>query len=116
MEIIEIREVHWEPLSLYQKVNVQSFSQRALLGYMNRNGYMRDPIYGGAFSLLREFESYVGIPLVIQKETDDKVAREIYEIANNAKLGRYDRFALSQNFIRETKHELEEERKGGKGK
>lgn len=113
IETIEIREVHWEPLSLYQKVNVQSFSQRALLGYMNKNGYLRDPIYGGAFSLLREFESYVGIPLVIQKETDDEIAKEIYEIANNAKLGRYDRFALSQNFIRETKVELESERKGG---
>lgn len=116
METIEIREVHWEPLSLYQKANVQSLSQRALLGYMNKNGYLRDPIYGGAFSLLREFESYVGIPLVIQKETDDEIAKEIYEIANNAKLGRYDRFALSQSFIRETKHELEEERKGGKWK
>lgn len=116
VDIIEIRRVHWEPLSLYQKVNVQSLSQRALLGYMNRNGYLRDPIYGGAFSLLREFESYVGIPLVIQRETDDEVSKEIYEIANNAKLGRYDRFALSQNFIRETKVELESERKGGKGK
>lgn len=116
IDTIEIREVHWEPLSLYQKVNVQSFSQRALLGYMNRNGYLRDPIYGGAFSLLRDFESYVGIPLVIQKEIDDEVAMEIYTIANNAKLGQYDRFALSQNFIRETKAELESERKGGKGK
>ena len=116
MDIIEIREVHWEPLSLYQKVNVQSFSQRALLGYMNRNGYLRDPIYGGAFALLREFESYVGIPLVIQRETDDEVAIEIYEIANNAKLGRYDRYVLPQNFIRETRVELESERKGGKGK
>ena len=114
METIEIREVHWEPLSLYQKVNVQSFSQRALLGYMNRNGYLRDPIYGGAFNLLRDFENYVGIPIVTQGATDDDVAKEIYEIANNAKLGKYDRFALTQNFIRETKVELEEERKGGK--
>ena len=114
METIKIREVHWEPLSLYQKANVQSLSQRALLGYMNRNGYLRDPIYGGAFRLLQEFENFIGIPIVIQQEKDDAVAEQIYEIANNAKLGRYDRFALSQNFIRETKHELEEERKGGK--
>ena len=113
---IAICEVHWEPLSLYQKVNVQSLSQRALLGYMNRNGYLRDPIYGGAFSLLRDFENYVGIPIVIQKEIDDDVAMEIYEIANNAKIGEYDSFALSQSFIRESKIELEEERKGGKGK
>ena len=116
METIEIREVHWEPLSLYQKVNVQSLSQRALLGYMNRNGYLRDPIYGGAFSLLRDFESFMGIPIVTQRETDDATAMEIYEIANNAKLGKYDRFALSQSFIRETKLELEEDRKGGKWK
>lgn len=116
METIEIREVHWEPLSLYQKVNIQSFSQRALLGYMNRNGYLRDPIYGGAFSLLRDFENYVGIPIVIQKEMNDEVAKEIYEIANNAKLGQYDRFALTQGFIRETKLELEEERKGGRAR
>ena len=116
METIEIREVHWEPLSLYQKVNVQSFSQRALLGYMNRNGYLRDSIYGGAFSLLRDFENFVGIPIVTQQIADDDVAKEIYEIANNAKLGEYDRFALSQSFIRETKHELENERKGGKWK
>ena len=116
METIEIREVHWEPLSLYQKVNAQSFSQRALLGYMNRNGYLRDPIYGGAFSLLRDFESFVGIPIVIQREADDATAKAIYEIANNAKLGKYDRFAITQGFIRETRVELEEERKVGKRK
>lgn len=116
METIKIREVHWEPLSLYQKANVQSLSQRALLGYMNINGYLRDPIYGGAFRLLQEFEDFIGIPIVIQQEKDDEIAKEIYEIANNAKLGRYDSFALSQSFIREAKIGLEAERKGGKGK
>ena len=114
-ETIKIKEVHWEPLSLYQKVNIKSTSQLALLGYMNKNGYLRHPVYGGAFTLLKEFESYVGIPIITQ-DTDDDTAMEIYMIANNAKLGRYDRFALTPGFIKETRFELEEERKGGKRK
>lgn len=115
-ETVQIREVHWEPLSLYQKANIKSTSQLALLGYMNKNGYLRDPIYGGAFSLLREFESSVGIPIVTQKTKNDEAAMEIYEIANNAKLGRYDRYALTPGFIKETRLTLESEMKGGKGK
>ena len=113
---IQIREVHWEPLSLYQKANIKSTSQLALLGYMTKNGYLRSPIYGGAFELLREFESYVGIPIVTQKTKNDDVAREIYEIANCAKLGRYDKFALTPSFIKEARLALETEMKGGKGK
>ena len=112
---IQIRKVYWEPLSLYQKANIKSQSQLALLGYMNKNGYLRDPIYGGAFALLREFESHVGIPIIVQG-TDDEAAMEIYDIANNAKLGRYDRFALTPGFIKEARFELEEERRGGKRK
>lgn len=115
-DIIEIREVYWSSLSLYQKVNVKSLSQRALLGYMFKMGYTRSPIYGGAFSFLREFESYVGIPIYRQKTKNDEVAMQIYDIANKAKLGYYDRFALHPEFIRETKIELEEEQKGGKWK
>lgn len=111
METIKIREVYYDPLSLYQKVNTKSISQRALLGYMNRNGYLRDPIYGGAFSLLRDFESHAGIPIIVQMTHNDKVAKEIYEIANNAMLGRYNSFALPVTFIRETKLKLQ---KGGK--
>ena len=116
MEIIEIREVYWNPLSLYQKVNIKSLSQRALLGYMNKKGYTRSPIYGGAFSLLREFENHVGIPIVSQRTKNDEIASRIYEIANKAKLGYYDHFALSPEFIRETRIELEYDRKGGEGK
>ena len=114
--IIEIHEVYWNTLSLFQKVNVRSLSQRALLGYMFKKGYTNNPIYGGAFSLLRDFESYVGIPLCSQKTKSDEVAMRIHDIADKAKLGYYDRFALSIDFIRETKIELEEERKRGEGK
>ena len=114
-ETIQIREVHWEPLSLYQKANIKSKSQLALLGYMTKNGYLRNPIYGGAFSLLKEFESCVCIPIIVQN-TDDETAKEIYEIANKAKLGIYDRFALTIGFIKEAKLSLESEMKGGKGK
>lgn len=113
---ISIRELWCEPLRLYQKANIKSTSQLALLGYMNKNGYLRDPVYGGAFELLREFESYVGIPIITQKTKNDEVAMEIYKIANDAKLGVYDRFALTPTFIRETRMELEMEMKGGEEK
>jgi hypothetical protein len=83
---------------------------------MVTNGYLRDPIYGGAFELLREFESYAGIPIITQKTKSDEVAQAIYEIANNSKLGIYDKFALTPGFIKEAKLSLESEMKGGKGK
>ena len=107
---------HWyEPLALYQKENM-TLSQRALLGYMATNGYLRDPIYGGAFSLLRDLESCHEVPIVIQKIEDNKKAQEIVGIVDKTMLGSYDKFALDAKFIRDAKISLERERKGGKGK
>lgn len=113
MKIIEIRQVYWEPLALYQKANNKSVSQRALLGYMKEDGYLRDPNYGGAFALLREFESQTGIPIITTNLPDDK-ATEIHKIAENARLGMYDAYALAPSEIRDTIIRLEAKRKGGK--
>ena len=108
---------HWyEPLALYQKVNVTSIHQRSLLGYMVTNGYLRDPIYGGAFSLLMELEDCDEVPIVIQKISDNEKAQEIVSITDIAMTGGFDEFALDAKFIRDAKISLERERKGGKGK
>ena len=112
-KVIEIREVHWNPLALYQNANVKSISQRALLGYMEKDGYLRDPIYGGAFALLREFEDANGIP-IITSDLPNNRAMEIHDIAERAKLGEFDAFALAPSEIRDTICRLCERRKGGK--
>ena len=113
MNAIEIRNVYWEPLALYQKANTKSLAQLALLGYMATDGHLRDPIYGGAFTLLSEFESHSGIPIITTK-VDDDTTTQIHKIANDAILGVYDEFALTPREIRDRICRLQSKGKGGK--
>ena len=112
MKHIKLCESYWEPISLYRKVNVKSKSQLALLGYMKTDGYLRDPVYGGAFRLLHAMEKYAGINIpVVKTETDKKIV----EIAENAMLGMWDHFAMTKEEIKKElaklEHNLEMERR-----
>ena len=97
MKTINVSRIYCEPEVLYKKAKTKS--QRALLGYMAKGGFIRDPIYGGAFKLLREIESYAGI-YVIQTEEKPKVITEIIRIAEAAMLGMWDDFAFSEREIK----------------
>lgn len=113
MKNIKICESYWEPISLYRKVNVKSKPQLALLGYMKTDGYLRDPIYGGAFRLLHTMEKYAGINIPIVKTETDK---EIVEIAENAMLGLWDDFVMSEAEIKREISKLEHYNQGKEGK
>lgn len=97
MKTINANRLYYEPETLYKKAKTKS--QRALLGYMAKGGFLRDPIYGGAFRLLREMESYAGI-YIIQTEEKPKVAMEIVRIAEAAMLGMWDDFAFTEKEVK----------------
>ncbi len=111
MKNIKICESYWEPISLYRKVNVKSKSQMALLGYMHTNGYLRDPIYGGAFRLLHTMEKYAGISIPIIKTETDK---EIVNIVEKAMLGRWDAFVMTETETRKEIAKLENDMQEGR--
>ena len=97
MKTIKANRLYYEPETLYKKANTKS--QRALLGYMAKGGFIRDPIYGGAFRLLREIERCVGVYL-IQTDEKSKIAMEIINIADAAMHGLWDDFAFSEREIK----------------
>lgn len=97
MKIINVHQLYCDPKSLYKKANTKS--QRALLGYMAKGGFIRDPIYGGAFKLLKEIESCDGI-YVLETEEKSKITMEIISIAEAAMKGMWDEFAFTEREIK----------------
>lgn len=97
MKIINVNRLYCEPETLYKKANTKT--QRALLGYMALEGHLRDPIYCGAFKLVREIESYAGI-YAVQTEEKPKVAEKIVNIAEAAMLGMWDDFAFTKREVK----------------
>lgn len=97
MKTIKANRLYCEPYSLYKKANTKS--TRALLGYMAKGGFIRDPIYVGAFKLIREIESCDGI-YVLETEEKPKVTMEIINIAESAMKGMWDDFAFTEREIK----------------
>ena len=96
MKNIKVRQMYYEAITLYKKANTKT--QRSLLGYMIKCGYAKDPIYGGAFRLVRDIESYAGI-YHLETEENPKTAMEIINIAEAAMLGMWDDLAFSEKEI-----------------
>ncbi len=96
MKPIKVKQIYYNINGFYRKANTKT--QRALLGYIIKAGLADDPIYGGAFNLVREIESCVGIYVLETKELPG-TAMEIIKIAENAILGLYDDFAFSEREI-----------------
>lgn len=105
MKIVNANRLYCEPSTLYKKVQkaienkANTKSQRALLGYMAKGGFIRDPMYVGAFRLVREIESCDGI-YVLETEEKPKVAMEIINIAEAAMKGMWDDFAFTEREIK----------------
>lgn len=105
MKIVKANRLYCEPSILYKKVQkaikdkANTKSQRALLGYMAKGGFIRDPIYVGAFRLVREIESCDGI-YVIETTENPKVAMEIINIAEATMKGMWDEFAFHEREIK----------------
>ena len=113
MKNVKVCETYYEPISLYRKVNKKSKTQMALLGYMRSDGYLRDPIYGGAFRLLQAMERYAGINVPMIKSKADK---EIVDIVEKAMLGRWDAFVLKETEVNIELAKLEHDMETIKGK
>ena len=114
MKVIKVKKVYCDPQSIYQKA--QTRSQRAILGYMAKGGYLRDPIYGGAFKLIKAIESYAGV-YVLETDEDAKTTMEIINIAEDAMLGKWDDLAFSEREINTILMQLGHlQGKGAKGK
>jgi hypothetical protein len=96
MKEIKIHQMHYAIEALYSKAKTKS--QRALLGYMVKGGHATDPIYGGAFRLVREIESFAGI-YVLATDESFKDTTEIIRIAESAMSGLWDEFAFSEREI-----------------
>lgn len=115
MNPINVQRIYYEPKALYQKANTRN--QRALIGYMIKNVIARDPIYGGAFKLLRDIEESVGIYSLETNEHPD-VAMQIIEIAESAMLGAWDEWAFTQREIENILIQMNAnaKKRGGEGK
>jgi hypothetical protein len=96
MKTVEVKKVYYNIVSLYKKANTKS--QRALLGYIVKAGHANNPVYGGAFNLVRDIESVAGIYALHSNEPNDTVT-EIVHIAESAMLGMWDDFAFSEREI-----------------
>ena len=96
MRTLKVHQLYYEPETLYKKAKTKS--QQALLGYMAKAGHLRDPIYGGAFNLLRQIEGYAGL-YILESEERPKVAMEIIHITESAMLGMWDDFAFTEREI-----------------
>ena len=80
---------------MYRKASTKA--QRALLGYMVKNGLAADPILGGSFNLLCEVERREACRelYVLAPNCNNNVATEICNLAERAKQGAYDKYAFS---------------------
>ena len=100
MKKIKVFETYYDVATLYSEAD-KSRARRALFGYMLKTGRPDNPIFGGAFHLLVDLEG------VSEHETYKLVigsnrAREIIALAEAARAGAFDQFALSAREIKKT--------------
>ena len=93
---IKICDISYEPIVLYRKANTPA--QRALVGYMIKAGVACDPIFGGAFKVLRSIEYCMDENEIYElyNLVDAETKRKILHIAQLALDGKLDRFAISE--------------------
>ena len=99
MKTIKVMATTYDIRNLYSRA--KSPAQRALLGYMVKTGEMSNPIFGGAFHILRNIEWCVGYGEIynlfpIENTT---IVTQIVDIAQSALDGKFDSFAFSAKEI-----------------
>lgn len=104
MKTIKVASAVVDIRLLYKKASTSA--QRALLGFMTKTGVVTDPIFGGAFNLLRSIEwcmegevIYTLYPL-----EDAMTTKKIIHVAQLALDGEFDSFSIKakeiENIIR----------------
>lgn len=101
MRHIKLDTHNYDTLTLLRKTDTRSVAQRSLCGYMIMAGISHNPIYGGAFHVLRNIEKamadeqiYNFISLVSVQDQ-----KAILEIAQKALDGDFDKFAMTEREI-----------------
>lgn len=84
---------------LYKKANTSA--QRALLGYMTKTGVVTDPIFGGAFNLLRSIEWCMEGKVIynLYPLEDSTTNKKIIHVAQLALDGEFDAFTIKAREI-----------------
>lgn len=93
---IKIYDITYDTLTLYRKANTTA--QRALAGYIIKSGKVFDPIFGGAFALLRSIErcNASGEIYELYSVVDDQTKKKIIHVAQLALDGKLDKFTVSE--------------------
>lgn len=104
MRNIKLATQCYDTLTLLRKTDVGSIAQRALCGYMIKAGIAHDPIYGGAFYVLRNVEKAVNDKQIYNFVPYVAIAEQkaILGIAQKALDGDFDKFAMSVRDIDNT--------------
>lgn len=99
MKTIKVIATTIDVPTLYKKANTPA--QRALLGYMVKAGLVTDPIFCGAFNVLRSIEWCMdGDEIYRLYPIEDSVTvNKIIDIAQSALDGCLDSFAFSEREI-----------------
>ena len=99
MKTIKVVATIYDIRTLYKKAKTSA--QRALLGYMTKAGVTTDPIFGGAFNVLRNIEwcmdgeeIYSLYPL-----EDSETTKKILHVAQLALDGEFASFSFSTREI-----------------
>lgn len=94
MKTIKVMATMTDIRLLYKKANTPA--QRALLGYMTKTGVVTDPIFGGAFNLLRSIEWCMEGSVIynLYPLEDTETTKKIVHVAQLALDGEFDDFSI----------------------
>lgn len=99
MKTIKIIATTVDVPTLYKRTRTSA--QRALLGYMAKTGVITDPVFCGAFNILRNIEWCMsgGEIYTLYPIEDSATVAKIIDIAQSALDGNFDSFAFSMREV-----------------
>lgn len=99
MKTIKVMATVSDIRTLYKKANTPT--QRALLGYMTKAGVVTDPIFGGAFNLLRSIEWCMEGNVIynLYPLEDSVITKKIVHVTQLALDGEFDSFSIKAKEI-----------------
>lgn len=99
MKTIKVMATVVDIHTLYKKAN--SHAQRALVGYMTKAGVVTNPIFGGAFNLLRSVEWCMegNVIYSLYPLEDADTVKQIVHVAQLALDGEFDAFVMKAREI-----------------
>jgi len=96
MVTIKIYDAIYDTTTLYKKANTDA--QRALIGYIIKAGKIHDPIFGGAFALLKNIERCysTGEIYKLYPVVDEATEKKITHVTQLALDGKLDKFSINE--------------------